>query len=74
MGGASKLKTVFLSPPPSICKCHFVRGGARGSPPPACFWLEHLPEEWGNQMVGSPQGRWGSGVRGGAAGAHSMYL
>lgn len=57
MGGASKLKTVFLSPPPSSCKCHFMRGGVRGSPPPACFWLEHLPGEWGDWIVGSPHGR-----------------
>lgn len=56
MGGASELKTVFLSPPPSSCKCHFGRGGARGSPPPACFWLEHFPGEWGNRVVGSPHG------------------
>lgn len=56
MGGTSKLKTVFLSPPPSCCKRHFVRGGARGSPPPACFWLEHLLGEWGNRVVGSPHG------------------
>jgi hypothetical protein len=28
----------------------------RGSPPPACFWLEHLPGEWGIRVVGSPHG------------------
>lgn len=71
MGGASKLKTVFLSPPPSSYKSDFVRGGARGSPPPACFWLEHLPGEWG---TGLRRSRWGSGVWGGVAGAHCMYL
>lgn len=27
MGGMSKLKTVFLSPPPSSCKCHSAREG-----------------------------------------------
>lgn len=56
MGGTSKFKTVFLSPPPSSCKGHLVRGGARGSPPPACFWLEHLLGERGTRVVGSPHG------------------
>lgn len=56
MGGTSKLKTVFLSPPPSSCKGHWVRGGARGSPPPACFWLEQLLGAWGPRGVGSPHG------------------
>lgn len=82
MGGASKLKTGSLSPPPSSCKGHFVRGGARGSHPPGlpphpCFWQEHLPREWGNRVVGSPHGRLEEPLGPGGVGwcgRHTLYV
>lgn len=43
----------------------------RGSPPPACFWLEHLPGTWGNRVVGSPP--WPPGEAAGARGCGTVW-
>lgn len=82
MGGASKLKTVFLSSPPSSCKGHLVRGGARGSPPPAppphASGRSTSLGSGGTGLWAAPmatwRSRWGPGVWGGVADAHCMYL